>query len=87
MVLATQNALFTGNKKVMEARNRTRAHITFPDKAALRFDPDPTPAVSNRLYTARYELGPYRVSVHERLGISFLGSVWVTFLTVLVPHK
>jgi hypothetical protein len=28
---------------------------------------DPYPAVSNRLYAARYELGSYRVSVYERL--------------------
>jgi hypothetical protein len=33
----------------------------------IRLHYDPTPAVSNRLYTARYELGPYRASVYKRL--------------------
>lgn len=39
MVLAAQNALFTGNKKVVETRNRARAHIKLPNKVALRSDP------------------------------------------------
>jgi hypothetical protein len=35
MVLAAQKVLFTRNKKVVEARNRTRAHVRLPNKAAL----------------------------------------------------
>jgi hypothetical protein len=35
----------------------------------IRLHYDPTPAVSNRLYAARYEVDPYRVSVYERLAV------------------
>jgi hypothetical protein len=34
----------------------------------IRLHYNPTPAVSNRLYTVRYKLGPCRVSVYKRLG-------------------
>jgi hypothetical protein len=63
MVLAAQNALFTGNKTAVEARNRTARISDY----LIRLHYDPTPAVSNRLYAARYELGSYRASVYERL--------------------
>jgi hypothetical protein len=33
----------------------------------IRLHYNPTPMASNRLYTARYELGIYRVSIYERL--------------------
>jgi hypothetical protein len=47
----------------VEARNRTRARSDY----IIRQHYDQDPAVNNRLYTARYELGMYRASVYERL--------------------
>jgi hypothetical protein len=63
MVLAAKNTQFTGNENVVEAGIEPARMSDY----LIRLHYDPTPAVSNRLYTARYELGPYRVSVYERL--------------------
>jgi hypothetical protein len=49
MVLATQNAQFTGNKNVMEAGIEPACMSDY----LIRPHYDPTPVVSNRLYTAR----------------------------------
>jgi hypothetical protein len=63
MVLAAQNAQFTGNKNVVEAGIEPARMSDY----LIRLHYNPTPAVSNRLYTARYKLGPYGASVYERL--------------------
>jgi hypothetical protein len=63
MVLAAQNAQFTGNKNVVEAGIEP---VRMSDYL-IRLHYDLTTVVSNRLYAARYELGSYRASVYERL--------------------
>jgi hypothetical protein len=60
MVLAAQNAQLTGNKNVVEVGIEPARMSDY----LIRLHYDPTPAVSNRLYTARYE---YRASVYKRL--------------------
>jgi hypothetical protein len=62
MVLAAQNALFTGNKRLWGPGIEPACISDY----LIRLYYNPTPAVSNRLYTARYELGLCRVSVYER---------------------
>jgi hypothetical protein len=49
MVLAAQNAQFTGNKNVVEAGIEPARMSDY----LIKLYYNPTPAVSNRLYTAR----------------------------------